>query len=354
MALEFYLKVLFCYCYALFINTPSIMLCTTRERRSNAGSKMATLLENEDADDFYQNAYGGFDDEADDVEYSEEDEVETDTDSDISIDENDEPVSDDEDETTTKRKRQVVTKAYKEPVTKKVARERTKHTKKRSNSTANVPEIERKRMRESTTQKSLEVRQRTLAANSKQDQNKRKSVEKYSMTQEELLEEAKITELKNLKSLEMFQRLELEKKKTKLIKRSVTGPMIRYHSVAMPVFEDVENENDCQEEGKIIGKCTRNFVTYPDENTMQEFFNFEKPKPVNKSTCIVTRLPARYFDPLTKQPSANLTAFRIIREAYYTQLEKKVDPRLPNVAKWLEWRKQVRAAKQNSKAVKPH
>ncbi|GIY19492.1 vacuolar protein sorting-associated protein 72 homolog [Caerostris extrusa] len=353
------------------------MLCTTRERRSNAGSKMATLLENEDADDFYQNAYGGFDDEADDVEYSEEDEAETDTDSDISIDENDEPVSDDEDETTTKRKRQVVTKAYKEPVTKKVARERKKHTTKRSNSTANVPEIDalcdfpyieiympvitfkfsmfrKKRMRESTTQKSLEVRQRTLAANSKQDQNKRKSVEKYSMTQEELLEEAKITELKNLKSLEMFQRLELEKKKTKLIKRSVTGPMIRYHSVAMPVFEDVENENDCQEEGKIIGKCTRNFVTYPDENTMQEFFNFEKPKPVNKSTCIVTRLPARYFDPLTKQPSANLTAFRIIREAYYTQLEKKVDPRLPNVAKWLEWRKQVRAAKQNSKAVKPH
>lgn len=36
------------------------MLCTTRERRANAGSKMAVLLENEDADEFYQSAYGGF------------------------------------------------------------------------------------------------------------------------------------------------------------------------------------------------------------------------------------------------------------------------------------------------------
>lgn len=41
----------------------------------------------------------------------------------------------------------------------------------------------------------------------------------------------------------MFQRLELEKKKTKLVKRTYTGPMIRYHSVAMPIIEVVEGEN---------------------------------------------------------------------------------------------------------------
>lgn len=42
---------------------------------------------------------------------------------------------------------------------------------------------------------------------------------------------------------EMFQRLELEKKKTKIIKPSYTGPMIRYHSVTMPAVEEIENEN---------------------------------------------------------------------------------------------------------------
>jgi len=211
--------------------------------------------------------------------------------------------------------------------------------------------IERKRMRESTTLKSLEVKQRTLEHLKNQDQNKRKPSKHDIMTQEQLLEEAKITELKNLKSLEMFQRLELEKKKTKIIKPTYTGPMIRYHSVTMPAVEETESANG-QIENKVVGKCSRNFITFTDENTMKEVFSYDKPKPATRSTCIVTRLPARYLDPLTKQPSANLTAFRIIREAYYTQLEKKVDPRLPHVAKWLEWRKQMKVTKQNLKTVK--
>jgi vacuolar protein sorting-associated protein 72 len=41
--------------------------------------------------------------------------------------------------------------------------------------------------------------------------------------------------------------------------------------------------------------------------------------------CPVTRLPAKYFDPVTKLPYANLQAFKIIREAYYQQLETKGD-----------------------------
>ena len=31
-----------------------------RERRSNAGAKMAKLLDNEEEDDFYKSTYGGF------------------------------------------------------------------------------------------------------------------------------------------------------------------------------------------------------------------------------------------------------------------------------------------------------
>lgn len=35
-------------------------MASARERRANAGSRMAQLLENEDNDEFYSSAYGGF------------------------------------------------------------------------------------------------------------------------------------------------------------------------------------------------------------------------------------------------------------------------------------------------------
>lgn len=35
-------------------------LATSREKRQNAGSKMAKLLNEEEEDDFYKTAYGGF------------------------------------------------------------------------------------------------------------------------------------------------------------------------------------------------------------------------------------------------------------------------------------------------------
>lgn len=35
-------------------------LATTREKRKNAGLKMAKLLDEEEEDEFYKTAYGGF------------------------------------------------------------------------------------------------------------------------------------------------------------------------------------------------------------------------------------------------------------------------------------------------------
>lgn len=63
---------------------------------------------------------------------------------------------------------------------------------------------ERKRMRESTTLKSLEVKKRTMQSMKNQDLNKRTPSKHHVLTQEQLLEEAKITEVKNLKSLGML------------------------------------------------------------------------------------------------------------------------------------------------------
>ena len=41
------------------------------------------------------------------------------------------------------------------------------------------------------------------------------------------------------RSAEKYLLLEIEKKKVKPIKKEYTGPMIRYHSVRMPLIEEV-------------------------------------------------------------------------------------------------------------------
>lgn len=44
-------------------------MAATRERRSNAGSKIAGLLNDEEEDDFYKTQYGGFSEEKADEDY---------------------------------------------------------------------------------------------------------------------------------------------------------------------------------------------------------------------------------------------------------------------------------------------
>ncbi|KAH7952513.1 vacuolar protein sorting-associated protein 72 homolog isoform X2 [Rhipicephalus sanguineus] len=336
-------------------------MAATRERRANAGNKLAQLLNDEDeADDFYKTTYGGFNDEEDDKEYETENDESDVVDSDFDIDERDEPLSDQDDEDEGgKRQRRVVTKAYVEPLSEKKRkrvvekkqkaekpekRRRTQSSidKEDSSAFSAVPSGERKSVRRSTQAKSQETERRRQAHEEQRRQrHTRKSGTEHSWhpTQEELLEEAKLTEQENLRSLESYQRLELEKKKAKIVKNTNRGPVIRYHSISMPLIEEVETEGLVAS----TARCSRNFITFPDEATMKEHFPGGRPKPANRSVCPITRLPARYFDPVTLIPYANLQAFRVLREAYYAQLEQKGDIRQPEVAAWVEWRKRNRA-----------
>lgn len=52
-----------------------------------------------------------------------------------------------------------------------------------------------------------------------------------------------------------------------------------------------------------------------------------------------SRRPARYIDPITKLPYCGVDAFRIIREAYYQQLEARGDRSDPQLAAWLRCRR---------------
>lgn len=54
------------------------------------------------------------------------------------------------------------------------------------------------------------------------------------------------------------------------------------------------------------------------------------------------RLPAKYLDSMTQLPYKNVQTFRLLREAYYQQLESRTDlndaSQSPELSRWLEWR----------------
>ncbi|KAH8244184.1 hypothetical protein KR026_001806 [Drosophila bipectinata] len=337
-------------------------MAASRSRRNNAGNKIAKLLDEEEEDDFYKTSYGGFQDEEEDKEYEQKDEEEDVVDSDFSIDEQDEPISDQEEAPEKKRKRGGVnTKAYKE--TKPMAKKETKPTpalhKKRAGGGVvkrrvlprfTVLDSGRKSIRTSTAIKTQATKIRLKEMDDARKRKKKKvRVEDYMPTQEELLEEAKITEEENIKSLEKFQKMELEKKKNRPTKRTFTGPTIRYHSLTMPVLRKPTRggvPNDTKDVKEPTAKCERTFVTVDNDFNDKVFQSIFRPKILPKASngiCPITRLPARYFDPVTQQPYYSIQAFKILREAYYMQLEQQGNGSdQPELAKWLEWRKMVK------------
>ncbi|XP_067832101.1 vacuolar protein sorting-associated protein 72 homolog [Heptranchias perlo] len=341
-------------------------LAQNRPSRKNAGNRMSRLLDAEEEDDFYKTTYGGFQEESGDDEYNtDQSESEDEVDSDFDIDEGEEPTSDQEDDEP-KRKRRVITKVYKEPV--KSARPRPK-AKKPAAATSGIEKLKvekgdiaeqqdefgecgRKSVRQSTTEHTrltyLRVQERQV-----QPRRLRKAphAETRQLTQDELLAEAKITEEINLRALENYERLEADKKKQVLKKRKCVGPMIRYHSVTMPLIteisvkeENVDVEELDHEPQPVaeapqlavlapVGRCLRNFVTFSDDATFESSFPRPRPPKVPaRELCPVTHKPALYRDPITDIPYANVRAFKIIREAYKKYITAHGLPNAPGSA----------------------
>ncbi|CAG9787120.1 unnamed protein product [Diatraea saccharalis] len=398
-----------------------------RERRSNAGNRMAKLLDDEEEDDFYKTTYGGFQEVEEDNDYVQEKEAEDVVDSDFDIDENDDPVSDQE--TDDKQKRKVGTKSYKDPnrkrkgtseKTKKIVVKKPRETKIKEDKFEKTEKIdssfdisiERKSIRQSTAVKSAETQER-IKIRSELKKKKPKKVEEKMPTQEELLEEAILTEKENLKSLERFEQIEMERKKIRPTKKTITGPVIRYHSFAVPVpitdddrtsltpiadislsdiikseeafltssvvndvsMSEAKLESPDDEKEEKATKLDIDVIGVDEELDIAKVAKEEKPTKLNKSNtnyyertllsfendikdeafnacfpqkqprrrremlCAVTKRPARYIDPITKLPYRSVDAFRIIREAYYQQLEARGDKNDPQTSAWLQWRR---------------
>ena len=168
------------------------------------------------------------------------------------------------------------------------------------------------------------------------------------LTQKELLEEAKVTEIENLVSLEAFTRLEAEKKKVKEKKTVFQGPVIRFHSVSMPLIteiEDISANTTTGVSGNEINpqtqdKYCRNFMVFTDTKAYPSvYFCSRKPSRPKKRFCPITGLQAKYIDPLTGTPYATAQAFKIIRNRYVMEEEQKCEKRLLQLSSWLEEKK---------------
>ncbi len=302
---------------------------------------MQKLIEDEAEDDFYKTTYGGFDEEEDDNEYESEEEADDVVDSDFSIDENDEQKSEDEEDRPKKRKKTVV-KTFKTPKSKVDAIPKEASSKKikvtKSKASPVIQEDRKKTFRSSTIQKTEES-SLPKTPSSKQKKGNSKQPELRRLTQEELLAEAKITAEKNIASLAAFLKLEAEKKKTKIHKVRYQGPVVRFHSVTMPLVEEVQNSDNSDPANDQIElqtkletkKCSRNFLVFTDVNNFpRAYFPTEKNLEPEKPVCVVTGLPAKYKDPLTGLPYANIDAFKVIRAEHKTRLIAKEQKRQQN------------------------
>ncbi|CAH3144564.1 unnamed protein product [Pocillopora meandrina] len=312
-------------------------LIVGRETRRNAGNLMSKLIADEqEVDDFYKTAFGGFEEESGDEKYSTEEEEADVVDSDFSVSETDEVIDDQgDDEPVKKRKKQFI-KPYKAPkkdTAPSKATNKEPEVKKRKSFEDAPREGVRKSTRALTVERAEATKNRFKLEKEKKNLLKKKQPKKFldmrRLTQEELLAEAKITEEENVASLQAYQQLEADKKKTKIQKVALKGPIIRFHSLSMPVVEvseplvKVDDNEDEEVNVDSTKRCCRNFLIFTDaKNFPSAYFPTKKLKVPHRTYCPVTGSPARYQDPVTGLPFANAQAFRCIRERYAMQAEE--------------------------------
>lgn len=158
-----------------------------------------------------------------------------------------------------------------------------------------VHESDRKSIRSSTALKSAQTQHRLKELNAAQKLKKKAvKIEEYMPSQEELLEEALITEEENIKSLEKFQRLEMEKKRTRPSKRNFVEPCIRYQSLKMPITMKTKTRSGNVSETAAPDYEERTYVTFLNdinEDCFNKVFKNQIPrKKYHSNLCPITRL----------------------------------------------------------------
>lgn len=145
-------------------------------------------------------------------------------------------------------------------------------------------------------------------------------------TQQELLEEAKITEEENLKSLEKFEKLELARKQTRAKPRVSFLTSVKFVSKAYPLFNDDENvniESDEHEKRERQEYFERTTITVNEPHEFERMFPTKIAKPPRPPRrCVFSDDYARYRDPITGHPYKNQKIFSILRSVYSMHLDE--------------------------------
>ena len=121
------------------------------------------------------------------------------------------------------------------------------------------------------------------------------------MTQAEILAEAALTEVRNLRDLEHLLNIEeATKKKAERVKKTHTHPCLRVRSVAA----------DAADNG---GRESRTTIELRFGASTPPPLGAGAPRAPRPATCAVTGKPARYRDPLTGQGYHDVAAFKELR-----------------------------------------
>ncbi|KAK9807329.1 hypothetical protein WJX73_002410 [Symbiochloris irregularis] len=278
--------------------------------RSTRGTRVAQLLEDEgSADEEFWNQDFFAEEEQGDAEYNssnaseaEEPDV-VDTDFDRSEEEDSDSEAAEDKESRRRRPSQLKPPGHKKPPAKRPApaQAKAKPPVQRSlretrsldaSGSAQAPTLRQSTRRATQDGEKERVR---LEQSSRFKKKKVETQEPVTLTQEELLAEAAVTEIENIKSLETMvaQEEEIKKKATKS-KKQYTGPMVRFSSKCI--------------NGEALTSLEIMNMLAPEE--LQQKLAPPLPDPV---LCVVTGRPARYQDPQTGLPYADLAAFKVLR-----------------------------------------
>ncbi|KAK9815667.1 hypothetical protein WJX72_007666 [[Myrmecia] bisecta] len=262
---------------------------------------MGTLLAEDSGDEeFWNQDY--FQEEVKDEEYKTESEEEDDADTDFS-----EQEVEDDDEEGKEVEERTKRKTLKPPgaTTKKPAAKAAAGAAGQPSSPRGKPvrspkpvredySFEAPTLRKSTRQRVEEAEKERQRVEQVKPRRQRQAEEYRLPTQEELLAEAALTEIENTKSLQMLMAQEEEtKKKASVKKGKYSGPLIRYYSKRT-------------EEGAMVHLQILNMPLPAD---MRQ----KAPPPPAPLRCVITGRPARYRDPVTGEPYADLAAFQQLR-----------------------------------------
>ncbi|KAJ2656158.1 Vacuolar protein sorting-associated protein 72 [Coemansia sp. RSA 1200] len=145
------------------------------------------------------------------------------------------------------------------------------------------------------------------------------------LTQEQLLEEAKRTEIENLEKLNEFQQLEAEEKRMQRMSSArqtplIIRPVVHWKSSSRACSQQIlESSGKFTDDGAIIATTNQpprmdySLEHIDSKHYPLDFWN-KNLSIVPPKVCPITGLPARYFHPRAKVPYANVRAYRVLED----------------------------------------